>query len=321
MLGYLLTAGLYLAYLPCVIWITQIATAVELGPLQPFWEAFAPTMGLQVMVAMLPTFLVLIFGFCFTLKAEVWVQQMLQNWYFIFNIVFVVLIVAISSGVVDFMVALVTSPMTVFPILGDSLPYATHFFLNYLALQWFSHGMVMTRYVSLTKYLGLKFFFDEDTAVDMSEPEDQDYYGIGSRSVRRTIDLTIGIVYGTMSPPMNLVCWMEFLVCRVLYGYLCVFAETKKADTGGAFWVQQMRHVFTANIIYCICMTGVLLGRAATNGPGLIAASSIFYVVWSMNKFERQFLWEKLSMKELMEGAQTKQKADDGEYKQAWISS
>lgn len=62
-------------------------------------------------------------------------------------------------------------------------------------------------------------------------------------------------------------------------------------------------------------MTGVLAGRAATNGPVIIAAPSLFYVVWSMKKFERSFLWERLPMKELLFGSgKSKAKEDEGQY-------
>merc|ERR1719171_1212181 len=107
--------------------------------------------------------------------------------------------------------------------------------------------------------------YDDETARGMSEPEDQDYYGIGSRSCRMSINLCIGIIYGTLSPPINLLAFVEFLVCRVIYGYLLPFAESRKADLGGVFWVQSLRHVFVGNLIYCFVMTGVLFGRAANH--------------------------------------------------------
>merc|ERR1719171_2300615 len=121
--------------------------------------------------------------------------------------------------------------------------------------------------------------YDDETARGMSEPEDQDYYGIGSRSCRMTINLCIGIIYGTLSPPINLLTFIEFLICRVTYGYLLPFAETKKADLGGVFWVQQLRHVFIGNIIYCVLMTAILFGRAANHGPGIVASCGIVYIV------------------------------------------
>ena len=162
----------------------------------------------------------------------------------------------------------------------------------------------------------------------MSEPEDQDYYGIGSRSARFAINLCVGIIYGTMSPPINLLCFIEFLICRVVYGYLTPFAETKKPDLGGVFWVHKLKHVFVGCMIYSIVMTGVLLGRATTNGPGLIAAPSIFYVMHSMRTFERAFCWEKLPFDELKNGKSagsqsqpTVQKKAIGEYVQPWMAA
>ena len=44
----------------------------------------------------------------------------------------------------------------------------------------------------------------EEDALKMTEPEDQDYYGIGSHSARFTINMVLGIVYGTLCPPMDL---------------------------------------------------------------------------------------------------------------------
>ena len=51
---------------------------------------------------------------------------------------------------------------------------------------------------------------------------------MGGRSARWAIFMTIGIVYGTLSPPINVLCFINFAVSRIAYGYLMVFAETKK---------------------------------------------------------------------------------------------
>ena len=34
-------------YMPLVIGLTNVAVAVDVGPLQPIWDGFAPTVGLQ----------------------------------------------------------------------------------------------------------------------------------------------------------------------------------------------------------------------------------------------------------------------------------
>jgi hypothetical protein len=318
--GYLLVAGLYMAYLPCVIGITQIAITINMGPLQPMWAAFAPTMGLQFMVAFLPTFLILIFKMCFTLKDISTAQQRLQNWYFVFQVVFVILITAIGPHMATFLDTLVEHPTAVFELLGTTMPFATHFYMNYLALQWASHSMVLMRYVPLTKFLIFRAEgYDDQYARQLAEPEDQDYYGIGSRSCRTTINLCIGLIYGTLSPPINVLTFIEFWVCKVSYGYLVPYAESKKEDLGGEFFIHQLKHLFVGLSIYCIVMVGVLEGRSSSNGPGIIALGSLFYVVYKYKKFTN-LTWEKLSYKKLKtELKDDGRKDDEGVYKQKFM--
>merc|ERR1719326_627403 len=292
--GYAMTAGLYFAYLPIVIWITNIAKQVDMGPLQSVWAGLAPTMGLQVMVAMLPTFLITIFRFAFILRADVYAQKQLQTWYFVFQVVFVIMATAVGTNINGFMMTLLQTPTEAFGLLADTMPQATHFYMNFLVLQWVTHIMSMMRHVQLVKYLMWRKLLGEDAGLGKAEPEDQDYYGMGSRSARFAINLCIGIVYGTLSPPINLLTLVNFAVCRVVYGYLTVYAERKKPDLGGVFWVTMLKNVFVGNIIYCVLMIGVLAERAETWGPMAIASPSLIYVIWSMRRFDGQFKWEKL---------------------------
>lgn len=295
-IGYLLVGVLYMGYLPAVIWISKIATSVDVGPLQPLWGAFAPTLGLQIMVAFLPTFLLLIFHFFFMFPDTTYSQQELQNWYFVFQVVFVILVTAIGPSLADFMKAIAENPLDVPLIFGKTMPLATHFYMNFIVLQWVSHFTNLTRNVNLIKYIIFGNMSGWDKAKELSEPEDQDYYGMGSRSARFTINLCIGIVYGTLSPPITVLTFINFAVCRLVYGYLMCFAESKKPDSGGAFFVHQLKHVFWGNAIYCMTMTGVLLGRAETSGPGIIAAISLPYVLWSRVRFNTKYEWERLPL-------------------------
>jgi len=251
------------------------------------------------MVAFLPTFLLVIFGSFFTLKAYSLSQHKCQVWYFAFQVFFVILATAVGQDVKGFMDAIVTDPLSAPSVLAQTMPYATHFYMNFLVLQWVAHATNLCRTSNLGKFHAFSKIYDEETAKKMAEPEDQDYYGLGSRSARFTINLVIGVVFGTLSPPINLLTFINFACCRLFYGYLVCFAETKKADLGGVFWVSMLKHVFVRNIIYCILMTGVLVERATSWGPGAIAAPSLIYVIWSMRRFDDAFSWEKLPHEEL----------------------
>merc|ERR1719191_1542724 len=104
--------------------------------------------------------------------------------------------------------------------------------------------MNLTRYVQIIKYRIFSTMYETEDALKMAEPEDQDYYGMGSRSARFTINMLIAIIFGTLCPWMSLLTGINFFLCRVYYGYLMGFAENKKADLGGAFWVQKLRNLF-----------------------------------------------------------------------------
>merc|ERR1719262_1004408 len=44
-------------------------------------------------------------------------------------------------------------------------------------------------------------------------------------------------------------------------------------------------------------MIGVLARRGADYWPCAVAAPSLFYVIWSMNRFDKKYSWEYLSFK------------------------
>jgi len=202
--------------------------------------------------------------------------------------------------VVAFTEAMATDPFSVFGVLADTMPYATHFFMNYVVLQLTTHSLNLLRYVPLMKFKAFSVMYADEAARAMSEPEDQDYYGIGARSARWTIVMCIGLVYGTICPPINLLCFANFALIRLIYGYLLPFAESRKTDLGGVFWVTMMNQLFVGTLLYSILMTGMLGRRGATWGPSAIAALSIAYVLWSLHRFQSAFLWEKLPYEEIM---------------------
>jgi len=316
-LGYLVVVGLYFLYMPCVIGMTNLAKIIDMGVMQPVWQGLAPTLGLQFMVAFLPTFLLLIFRSFFTLRADAWAQHKLQVWYYWFQIVFVILATAVGQNVRGFTKTIVEEPFSIFSVMADTMPYATHFYMNFLVLQWATHAMGSLRYVPLAKYLSFCQLWEVEEAKQMAEPEDQDYYGMGGRSARWTIAMTVGIVYGTLSPPINLLCFINFAICRVVYGYLFIFAEHKKADLGGVFWVKQLEHLLIACIIYCILMTGVLLKRSDSWCPGVISAAALVYSVMALNQFTGAHAWEKIPYEDIMKDKEHhERKATEGVYVQ-----
>lgn len=237
-----------------------------------------------------------IFHGFFVLKASGWKQLHLQTWYFWFLIFFVLLMAAIGPNLGQFMEKITTSPLSVFSLFASMLPVTTHFFMNFVLMQPVTHSMNLLRYVNLLKFLVFKQVCDEDRARELAEPEDQDYYGLGSRSARFTLVLVIGIVFGTICPLMNILVFFNMAFCRLVYGYLIPYAETRKNDLGGYHWASQLHHVQYGVLIYIVMMVGILWQRSESRGPAFVSAISFLWWYVSHRKFSRGLLWEKIAL-------------------------
>lgn len=299
LLGWALVIGLLIIYMPLVVFLCNVAEMINLGPLQSIWASEAPSLGLTIMVDFLPTILNLIFKNCFSLYDQTMSQYKLSVWYWWMNVLYVVMITALGTNFMGFVTTLAQDPLRIFSLLADTMPSCTHYYMNYVAMQSYVHAMVLTRYVPLTKYRIHSRTHDEQEAKDMAEPEDQDYYGMGSRTARWSTMLCIGVVYGTLSPPVSLLSLMLFFWIRLVYGYMFNWAETKKSDLGGIFFVRALHNTWTSLHIYLILMIGVFCQRASSWGPVLVVAIAWFFVFQSQKKFY-ELKWERLPYPELV---------------------
>eukprot|EP00440_Ansanella_granifera_P038359 gb/GFBE01041620.1/.p1 GENE.gb/GFBE01041620.1/~~gb/GFBE01041620.1/.p1 ORF type:complete len:779 (+),score=146.54 gb/GFBE01041620.1/:1-2337(+) len=316
LLGYGMIAGLFFGFIPIVAAITNVTTLTSLAKvpvLHSFfsthptfaavWDGLAASLGLTLFMSFLPTFLSLIFSSFFALKADAWLQHKLQQWYFYFLLVFVLLVTAVGASLWEQTKFLIDHPTEVFKVLAATLPTTTHFYLKYVPMQWGIHAMNLTRYINLIKYLGLRGLVSEERARELSEPEDQDYYGMGSRSARHTLVCLIGVVLCTLSPLITPLVFVQGFVVRGFYSYLIVYAETRKTDLGGVFWCTQMNHLQQGLLVYIILMTGVLLQRASSPAPGILAGSSAAVWWFKYHRFRHQFNMESLPLKDMSEEA------------------
>jgi len=257
------------------------------------------SLALLLFVSFVPTFFVLIFKNFFVLKADAWLQHKIQDWYFYFQVVFILLVTAVGSSLMDTLAALAENPLSVFSLLAETLPLATHFYLNFLPLQWVTHAQNLMRTTQLFKLKAFTVLFGKAIALKKSEPEDQDYYGLGSRNSRFAFMLVLSLCFCSLSPLIVILGFVNFWICRKVYGYLVVFCEIKKPDLGGVFFVTNLLHIQQGMFIYVVLMTGVLLERDLTLWPGLIAASGLIFMRISYGRFKSNFRWESLSFDEL----------------------
>jgi len=220
---------------------------------------------------------------------------MCQKYYFVFLVTFVLLITSVGASLISTMDEIIHSPLLIFSILASNMPSASHYYLSWVATQWTTHAMDLTRYMNWIKYIIYKFSNgDAHYAKEMSEPEDQDFYGIGARSARFTLIMITCLCFCTLSPLIVILGFINFALCRVVFGYLIAYSEVPKPVIGGHFFATQLKHTQVGLFIYVILMTGVLFQRAPNTYPSIIACSAFVPLIWSWMKFERRFRWEAL---------------------------
>merc|ERR1719454_836441 len=274
---------------------------------------------LQMLMGFVPAFFMIIFSNFFCIKSGNSLQHKIQEWYFYFQVVFVLLVTAIGSSLLDTLEELAEDPTSIVYLLASTLPLATHFYLNFLPLQWVTHAQNMMRTSNLFKFKMNSTLFGEAVAVKKAEPEDQDYYGLGSRSARFTFMVVLTLTFCSLSPLITILGFVNFWVCRKVYGYLCVYCEIKKPDLGGFFYVSQIYHVSEGLFIYIILMTGVLLERDLSAWPGVIAASGLIFQYISYNRLKTIFRWENLCFEDLLkidDGKPHELREETGKYEQ-----
>jgi len=298
-IGYFCTLTLFVLFIPLVVLGTSLSSTVHVGFLQPLWNSFAPGLALMLFLAFLPTVLLLIFSSCFSLKSELFAQHKLQIWYFLFMVFFVILVTVIGQSLLETLDRVVHRPGLAFELLATNMPGATQFYMDFLMLQWGEQSINFLRAAPVAKFILFNTFFEEADAKRMAEPEDQDFYGIGSRSARFTISLLIGIIFCTLSPPIAILGLVLFGLMRVYYGYLLVFAEEKKPDLGGVFFNTQLQHLILGVGVYNVLMIGVLCFRASNSLPMLLAVPSIVYTGFSYWHFTHNFVWRELPFSEV----------------------
>mmetsp|Transcript_12975 Transcript_12975/g.24535 ORF Transcript_12975/g.24535 Transcript_12975/m.24535 type:complete len:802 (+) Transcript_12975:15-2420(+) len=315
LLGYLLIFMVFLLFLPFIGAASSIVNLENLeridwvhhiiqssSSLQSIMEGIFATLLLSVFMAFLPTTLHFIIGATFTLSSKAESQLYLQQWYFWFQMIFVLLVTVIGTSLWQRFADVIQSPTSVVLDLAGSLPNTSTFYMSYVILQWSVSVLNVLRYQNVLKFLAWSAVSEEARAKELSEPEDADYYGIGSRSARLNLVLAIGMVFSLVSPICLWITFAYFLINRLVLSYLVVFAETQKPDLGGYFWAQQLRHAHLTLPIFVMVMTGCLWTEPY-GGPGVFALGSI--VMWAV-EYSRwaDILWETLSFRAVVEGAE-----------------
>merc|ERR1719446_1641905 len=133
--------------------IPMVDDIIEAVPMaERLLEGVLASAALTLFMSFLPTCFMIIFDNFWQLKSGRWAQHLLQKWYFAFLVIFVLLVTAVGSSLWDFIWHLMNHPTFIFELLAVRLPTTTHFYINYVMMQWVLHALNLTRYIQLSKF-------------------------------------------------------------------------------------------------------------------------------------------------------------------------
>lgn len=299
-LGRLALLAVFLFWIPIVVaisgWTTLSSIQGTVPAVKKFVEAH-PTIGslmsgvlataaLKIFMMFLPTVLHFIITTTLHLKAGSVEQLKLQQWSAAFLLLFVVLVTSLGRGLTITFFIVMQEPAKIISLLAASLPSASHFYFNYVILGWLVLPMDMLRMTNLAKWFFYRRVcsFEEDEARIYTDPEDPAYYGLGTRMARTVLMASMFFIFCSCSPLILVFTWIYFFLAQFVFGYLLLFCETKKPDTGGVFWIQATEQLFLVLAIYVMLMVGVLRGLNKNGiwaGPPAVAFCSLLVLYWA----------------------------------------
>lgn len=326
--GWLCVACLFVAFAPLVVIISsalnlnslqQIIPAVGLlrqqfPILNRLAEGVLATFALNQLMGLLPYIFLTISHTFFRPVSHGHAQLHVHNFYFSFLTVFVLLVTSLSKGIVSTLIFVAQQPTAIVPLLAETLPLASHFYMNYLVLGSFSCVMELLRLGVFAKYLRFCARFEREPARALAEQ--QSVY-LGSRVGKSAMMLVITLVFCSLNPVIIFPAAAYFLMEHLAHGYLCYFAEPKQSDLGGAFWVQSLKQIHMGLLIYVLLMIGVCAPRGFEFVISLVP--NLAFIYWSWRRVDRDFLWQDCPLDTLLQTDQVKsivEEAGHGVYKQ-----
>jgi len=298
-----------------VVWISDVLSASFLAEhiaafrnymdsnsgFETTWDGLAAEVSLSVVLSLVPTLLTLVFYACWELQARAWIQVYLQRWYFVFLLIQTVLAAVVGTQSYKVVIAFLEQPSSLLTSLATAVPCYSHFWASFLFLEMGNHSLQLARFSAFFKYGLYRIFYNGEVAHGLTEPEAQDYNGLGARYARFTYQFALWAVYSVMSPLVFISGALNFLVCRIVYVYLFVYAEIRKPDLGGVFFVTALKHLQYTMGLMILVMCGLIREEAETHAPVFLCGASAIPLLYFYYKFEYDLRWELLEFWELLD--------------------
>lgn len=216
-------------------------------------------------------------------------ELQVQAWYYIFQLVQVFLVTALSSSATAFIPRIINEPHHVPQLLADNIPKSSNFYLTYFIVQGL--GSSVKNLMNWSDVLSYLFY---DIFVYKTPRDRYKHYtslkGIGWGKVypKFTNFAVIALVYSCISPLVLGFATVGLSLFYVAYKYNLLFVVQPKIESKGKCYTRALQQILAGVYIGELCLIG-LFGLRNAKGPGVLLAV-LFVATVAYHVFTNRYL-------------------------------
>ncbi|KAL2830911.1 DUF221-domain-containing protein [Aspergillus cavernicola] len=235
-----------------------------------------PTILMAVLMALLPIILRLMakIGGAPSLAA---VELTTQNFYFLFQVVQVFLVVTIASSASSVVTKIINDPTSAPSLLANKIPTASNFYISYIVLQGlsFSSGaLLQIAGLIIGKILGR--LLDNTPRKMYSRWSNLAGLGWGTVYPVFTLLVVIAITYSCIAPLVLGFATIGLYLFYFAYRYNLLYVSNANIDTQGKSFARALQHILTGCYLLVVCLIGLF---AIGSGANTIAVGPLILMI------------------------------------------
>lgn len=216
-------------------------------------------------------------------------ELQVQNWYFLFQVIQIFFVTALSSSATAFIPQIIAQPHQVPLLLAQNLPKSSNFYLTYFILQGLgSSAKNVLNYSDLFQY----YFYDRYLNNTPRKKYDQytSLKGIswGKLYPKFTNFVIIALAYSCISPMVLGLAAIGLALFYLSYRHNLFFVVQPKMETKGKCYTRALSQILTGVYVGELALAGLMGLRKAT-GPSIVMVI-LFFATVIYNHFLNRFL-------------------------------
>ncbi|KAH6652614.1 hypothetical protein BKA67DRAFT_567021 [Truncatella angustata] len=199
-------------------------------------------------------------------------ELQVQNWYFLFQVIQIFFVTALSSSAAAFIPQIITQPHQVPILLAQNLPKSANFYLTYFILQGLgSSAKNVLNYSDLFQYYLYDMFLNNTPRKKYSQYTGLKGISWGKLYPKFTNFVIIALAYSCISPLVFGLASGGLALFYLSYRHNLFFVVQPKLETKGKCYTRALSQILTGVYIGELALIGLMALRKAT-GPSILMA-------------------------------------------------